>query len=146
MIYFRELLENVVAVKPKRLSPKEQEELTLLLIGKDKELKETLQVKWWSGYSEFNQRSLELDSTKDKCLKACGRWAAWMVQILISFREGCKKGKENHLLLKMQWNNKTWKIQHQGYLKVILGTISRAPSPVHIINPCVFASTVSFHL
>ncbi len=87
-----------------------------------------------------------VNSTKDKCLKACGRWAAWMVQILISFREGCKKRKENHLLLKMQWNNKTYKVQHQGYLIVILGTISRAPSPVHIINPCVFASTVSFHL
>ena len=41
----RELLENVVAVKPKRLSPKEQEELTLLLIAKDKELKETLKVR-----------------------------------------------------------------------------------------------------
>jgi hypothetical protein len=41
---FRELLENVVAAKPKRLSPKDQEELTLLLITKDKELKETLKV------------------------------------------------------------------------------------------------------
>jgi hypothetical protein len=40
----RELLENVVAVKPKRLSHKEEEELTLLLISKDKELKEVLQV------------------------------------------------------------------------------------------------------
>jgi hypothetical protein len=41
---FRELIENVVAVKPKRLSPKEQEELTVLLISKDKELKENLKV------------------------------------------------------------------------------------------------------
>jgi hypothetical protein len=54
-------LENVVAVKPKRLSPKEQEELTLLLIGKDKELKETLQVK--------SDDQATVYSTKDKCLK-----------------------------------------------------------------------------
>ena len=43
-LFLRELIENVVAVKPKRLSPKEQEELTVLLISKDKELKETLEV------------------------------------------------------------------------------------------------------
>ena len=33
-----------MAVKPKRLSPKDQEELTLLLISKEKELKQTLKV------------------------------------------------------------------------------------------------------
>jgi hypothetical protein len=44
-IICRELLENLVAVKPKRLSHKEEEELTLLLISKDKELKEVLKVR-----------------------------------------------------------------------------------------------------
>ncbi len=92
MVYFRELLENVVAVKPKRLSPKEQEELTLLLIGKDKELKETLQVK--------SDDQATVDSTKDKCLKACGRWAAWIVQIVISFGEGYKKRERKTLAVK----------------------------------------------
>jgi hypothetical protein len=57
---FRELIENVVAVKPKRLSPKEQEELTVLLISKDKELKENLKVseplRWQQLMNDINNR------------------------------------------------------------------------------------------
>ena len=42
---FRELLENVIAPKPKRLSAADHQELTQLLIAKDEELKKTLKVK-----------------------------------------------------------------------------------------------------
>ena len=43
-IPLRELLENVIAPKPKRLNAADHQELTQLLIAKDQELKKTLKV------------------------------------------------------------------------------------------------------
>lgn len=66
----KELLENVVAVKPKRLSPKEQEELTLLLIAKDKEIKETLKLA--TEQAEIEKKIEELQEEvkhQDDCIK-----------------------------------------------------------------------------
>ena len=41
---FRELLENVIAPKQKRMSSQDHQELTQLLMDKDKELKDNLKV------------------------------------------------------------------------------------------------------
>jgi hypothetical protein len=44
-LHFRELVENIYAPKSRRLSPKETEELMLVVINKDKDLRTTLEVK-----------------------------------------------------------------------------------------------------
>ena len=66
----KEIFENAIAPKAKRLSASEHEELTTLLIQKDAELKETMKLASEQGEIDKKMKLLEEEVAKqDNCIK-----------------------------------------------------------------------------
>jgi len=66
----KEICENAIAPKAKRLSAPEHEELTTLLIQKDNELKESIQLAAQQGKIDQNMKALQEEVQKqDNCIK-----------------------------------------------------------------------------
>lgn len=66
----KEIFENAIAPKAKRLSAQEHEELTTLLIQKDAQLKETMNLAGEQGDIDKKMKSLQAEVQKqDNCIK-----------------------------------------------------------------------------
>lgn len=66
----KEIFENAIAPKAKRLSAQEHEELTTLLIQKDSELKDTMSLAAQQGNIDKNMKSLQEEVQKqDNCIR-----------------------------------------------------------------------------
>ena len=87
----KEIFENAIAPKAKRLSASEHEELTTLLIQKDAELKETMKLASEQGEIDKKMKLLEEEVAKqDNCIKQLQKnlkdAETVLVRYLIDFR------------------------------------------------------------
>ena len=67
---FREILENAIAPKAKRLYQQEHDDLTVLLIQKNNELKDTMKVATEQGKIDQKMKEIQSEVQKqDECIK-----------------------------------------------------------------------------
>ena len=82
----KEIFENAIAPKAKRLSANEHEELTTLLIQKDAELKETMKLASEQGEIDKKMKLLEEEVQKqDNCIKQLQKHLKDAETVLVSF-------------------------------------------------------------
>ena len=93
LLFFREIFENAIAPKAKRLSANEHEEITTLLIQKDNELKETMKLAAEQGDIDKKMKVLHEELQKqDNCIKQLQKQLKDAETLLVSI-----SGKRNQI-------------------------------------------------